>query len=338
MKMNLDRIPAEPQDVSQPDSEKRGFAAAVPFFFEKEYEAARDILAEGEVPIEEFVGKKDAGGMEYTARAVATDRETIAKIKQTFENEAEAKKVARKLSLILEAMFYQFTELGNWLGQEGSTILPSEYDDIMNGVDAIFKLKEGDGEGDQYLGVAIDVTFGSMNPEINQTIINKKIDRVRDSIESGKLTRVKYFKAEKDDEYDYTSLENIPRVVIGCDRRAVEELVGVWKKLNEARKRPDNEENSKLRRNLFGLIQNHPIQFQILLEMKMQLEYFAQYAAEHGKKDLAKEFEKRLAPIDHLLSATRLKEEGKVMPDKSAFTRDKVYEEISNAVAGSMVI
>ena len=168
-----------------------------------------------------------------------------------------------KLATIFEAILHNQAELSEWLGSNVHTINTSRYDDIKNGIDTIAEFIEKK-QSASHLGLAIDATFSAD--------INKKIQRIKNEIKNGQLTRVKYFQS---DAINFRGeLSKIPKVIIGVDMNTIQELGELWLKRK-------NKELGK-----------HPIQFQILDQMLMQLETFENYAKRNNRSEIAEIYKK----------------------------------------------
>ena len=100
----------------------------------------------------------------------------------------------------------------------------------------------------------------------------QKIERIKKEILGGKLTTIKYFYSE--DSNIRGQLMKVPRVLIGADIATVKELAALWLKTKKPK------DNLEARQGLQALA-SHRIQFQILEEIKAQLEYFIEFAQEN---------------------------------------------------------
>src|SRR5262249_55575214 len=107
-----------------------------------------------------------------------------------------------------------------------------------------------------------------------------------------------------------------------------DELINIWRRLNSAEIRREPGARARLAQR----IANHPLQFQILREIQMQLEHLMAHAKSHNQGTIAEELQKRLASVNNLFSRERLKKEGKTLPDPSTFEADRVYKIIRETV------
>ncbi len=205
---------------------------------------------------------------------------------------------AKKTADVFEAIMLT-GELHNWFGERAETIKTSRFDDIFNGTDMIIEFEEEAPLRFSHLGVAVDVTFGTVSLE-------KKFSRIRNEIDSGKLAKIKYFHSQK--EHFRGERSNVPRVVIGVEHDQVVELAALWL-------RKENETLAK-----------HPVQRLILEEIALQLEILNKYCERIGKRDLAPLYEKDLVIIRNILNNKRdIKLDEKL-------TNDRVFSGIKNCL------
>lgn len=200
----------------------------------------RKIIAQDAIDPQNFIHP-------YEEAIVKRDVARAEKLRAKYETDEPHKKYAD----VMEGILYEQIELSNWFGESASTIKTSLYDDYVNHVDLIVELKE-EAKAHAYLGLAIDVTFGT-------TAMQKKFDTIRSEILSGKLTEVKYFESEHSPHKGL--YQKLPRVVIGVEREHIIELAAMW--LDPKRKKE---------------LATHPIQKIILEEIASQLEGFREFA------------------------------------------------------------
>lgn len=188
------------------------------------------------------------------------DRTYVDDLESRFSADKKSEEGRFGYPKILEAILTRQIELANWFGDEATTFQTHQYDDYINGVDMVIEWP-GDGEGEP-VRLAVDVTLAS-----NVDTIANKIMRVRQDIEQGKsssakgkmfLSQVKYYVDPNTEEQ--TSLEMLPKVVIGTDIEGIKRLV--QKAASVLRKVPGA--NQKF--------SNDPCQFLFLKEVRVQLE------------------------------------------------------------------
>lgn len=261
---------------------------------DRAYKKAQEILQEDIVDPEEFVDL-------YGRENVEKDLDYVKEMEERFRKESTLEiERTKRMATVLEAIIYEQAELSEWLGPNACTIKPSRYDDIKNGVDSVVEFQKEEGEA-SHLALAIDVTF---SPNIE-----KKLERIKREIRNGQLTRIKYFVSE------YMGfrgeLTRVPRVVIGADVTRIRELSDLW--LNK-RKRE---------------LADHPVQFQILEEMRMQLEFFKEYAREVGREEIALVYHRSLEMIKGII-ASKQEEKGELPVEE--LERDQIFRSIQGYI------
>ncbi len=250
------------------------------------YITAEKTLARERIPLGDF---KDLYGEEN----IVQDEKYVAEMERKFRVQEDPSRAhTEKLATIFECVLHEQAELNEWLGPNVTTIKTSRFDDVKNGVDSVAELRETESSA-SYLALAIDATFSSDT--------QKKFDRIKEELVQGKLATVKYFIS--DHMNIRGELGQIPRVVIGADVATVKELSELWLE----------RENKKLA--------IHPIQFQILEEIIMQLETFGAYAAKLKKHNITAVYEKSAKLFREIL-----REKEKHIPDSGM--RDRVFEDI----------
>ncbi len=223
---------------------------------EKRFNGAENSLKEYKIDVDLFYDL-------YGKEKVEEDKSKVGHIKEKFLRENTPSEIeAKKMAVIFEALFNKHGEQSDWLGGNASIIPTSEYDDIVNGVDAIAEFAE-EGKNPYHLGLGIDVTYSSH--------IKKKFEKIKEKIDNGKLSEIKYFQSIN---MDFTGkLSQIPRVVIAITKETLKELVD----LDEGRKNKE--------------LAVHFIQFQVLEEILMQLKLFKGYAEKVGQIKIVEKFE-----------------------------------------------
>lgn len=157
------------------------------------------------------------------------------------------------------AMEVIVTQPLSWWG-EGKTTRTSEYDDFMNGIDAVLELPGG-----QHIGFALDFSTSS-SPEILQ----KKIDRATNHVLiAGKPAEVKYYVSPITKKRERITV--VP-IIIGLDSKDAKDLVGLVSAMIRMRehavKNPDLKEKLTEK---FETLKKHPAQVVFLMEIASQL-------------------------------------------------------------------
>ncbi|MBI1998756.1 MAG: hypothetical protein HYS73_00270 [Parcubacteria group bacterium] len=210
----------------------------------------------------------------YTDEEIDVDIKNVHDKERRFDEEdTPEQKEQKKFAKMLEAMLNELIELHDWLGPNAETITTSDHDDIVNGVDMVVEFQDKEKKSASHLALAVDVTFASD--------IGKKIDRIKEGIKNGELSRIKYFASEFLEHSG--ELTDIPRVIIGADVNTIKNLGALW--LAEDKK----------------ALAGHEMQKVILEEVRIQLEVFAAYAQTKNQEKVAEIYEKTLQTIQDIL-------------------------------------
>lgn len=251
---------------------------------EKAYEKAQKILAVEEIDIRSFDDL-------YDPEKIEQDLEYIEKKEEIFNKEnVQERQELNMLSSVFEAIFFEQAELSEWLGPNAHTIKSSRFDDIKNGVDSIAEFESEEGDISR-LALAIDITFGPQ--------LQKKMARIKKEIERGELAHIKYFVSAS--EGFRGELKNVPRVVVGADKKMVKELYEIW---IEGKKKELSE---------------HKIQFQVLEEIAMQLRTFEKYAKKNDVEHLIPVYQRAIKIIERVMA-----ENGQILTTED-FLEDNVF-------------
>lgn len=221
--------------------------------FENACEKAFAFLESRAIRLDDF---KDVPG--YRTETIEKHKQYIKDSKENFRatDKREGVEEAKKMATLFEALLADMSSV--WFGEDIYSIIPSEFDDFHNKIDSILEFREKD-EKATYMALGMDATFSNG--------MQKKFEQIQKGIEGGSLSEVEYFSSE------YTKhkgrMHGIPRVVISTDPETIKELGVLW-----AKKDTDSRALESLKR--------HPVKFQILEEMELQLEAFKKYAGTKG--------------------------------------------------------
>jgi hypothetical protein len=229
-------------------------------------ELRRDLIEEAHIKAESSLSESRIDIQSF--RSLYGDKNVEKDIKHTeqlkndfLQNNTPEEIEAKKLATIFEAIINEQLELSDWLGPNVFTAVTTEYDDYINKIDTIVEFNE-EGRLMSHLGLAIDATYSTM--------MLKKFKQIKDDIKKGTLSSIKYFKSLN---MDFTGrLSKIPRVIISAEPETIKNLAKIW---IEGRKKE---------------LAEHPIQFQIIDEILIQLETFEKYANSIGQKELAEKY------------------------------------------------
>ncbi len=244
-------------------------------------------IEEHRIQLEEFEGL-------YDPRMIERDKKEVLRLEDLFEKDAKANPEAEvwsKRGKLFEAMVNNQIEESNWLGESAEVIIPSKYDDYINKIDSIL---EFDAEGTlSHLALAIDVT-----KSLDE--IQKKLSQIKKSIDSGELSTIKYFRSQTE-RGEKTA---IPRVVVGADQKTMNELAELLLRFRLSRGK-NSEEFKKTR----AILEKHPVQLQILLEIRHQLSAFKKYAEETNPSGPLPAFDRILDAINPIFTDIRSEED-----------------------------
>lgn len=217
----------------------------------------------------------------YPKAEISRDRQVIETLKAKFEKDLdhlspeEIKRVeaGKKMSEALEAIIVEEGETFNWFGKDTLVIRTTEYDDVVNGVDAVleFEPSENDSPDERVrrLALAIDA---SMSPE--HFSVQRKISR-----HSEHLTRkrppleIKYFNSAADNYKG--KLTRVVPVVVGIEGKNTDELIDLFAQLTKLGNAPkQNQTAMSLYKEKIQEAENHPVQVIFLREIQEQLIYY----------------------------------------------------------------
>lgn len=233
----------------------------------------------------------------YDPAMIAADMRKVENRKRTWKENDPMKAYADAL----EYLVYRQIKENALFGTDDDVIKTSEYDDVMNGTDLVVEFGQTEANTVDRLGLAIDVTFGSET-------LAKKFDLIKEQIGEGELGSIKYFISEK---YGIRGqLTKIPRVVIGIEKRRVEEAA------------------SLLRGGKADIFSNHPMIKAFLHEASVQLRTYAQYAEKVGQADAAKVYRRELSIIQSVTNERF----GVGMMDLDDIRDDRVLQSIRTAL------
>lgn len=195
---------------------------------------------------------------ELTDAELEIERTLVRNMQRDRPKSPKTKKFQKEIhqrALIAEAIIADQVEKSNWFGKNCFTALASGHDDVYNHTDLIFEFDEKD----KIERLAVDITIAE-----NSEIIEEKRIKIREDIESGRLTSLKYFVSEIDNTQG--KISGLPRVIIDISKDDIRELSELI----------INKENKKLAK--------HPIQAEILQNVKDQLEDEIKYAEIYFKR------------------------------------------------------
>ncbi len=214
----------------------------------------------------------------YGPAIVQTDLEEAAKLKAIFrQREGADRKTMHQYAEVFEAVLAYQGEMNDWFGENAHLIRASEYDDFKNGVDIIAEIKLGD-DGAEHLALALDISFQKEGAW-------EKGGRLRQEIERGALAKIKYFVSK---HLPFRGeLRDLPRFAILAKKDTLAEVAKLWLETPSGSAK---------------ILENHPLQFQILEQLQEQCLAFIPYARLHHQEKTARAYEKALRIIEKIIA------------------------------------
>ena len=236
----------------------------------------------------------------YDKAGIERDKREVERLEKIYEAKNTAtEKELKKLAELFEVLFGSLVELENWLGENVFVTETSKFDDYTSGIDMVAEfLSEG---LSTQLGLAVDITFSS-------NALKQKITKIRDEIKNGKLPRIKYFISGKGSDKDRREMNNIPRVILGTDRKTLNQLAELVLDLNYLKKRQETQSTPQVAQRIKEVhekLQNHPLQFELLNQIARQLETFGKYAMQMNKYDISRKYDSVLAIIEKIAKSKK---------------------------------
>lgn len=214
---------------------------------------------------------------DYSVGETERDKNLSKRLRKRLKSELENNKTLREFykdSFVFETILFEHIELSEWLGAEAETILPSDYDDIVNGIDVIVRFDTDESVDSEYLGVAVDVTSSEDGDSLQ-----KKFEKIKDLIENGRLSRLKHFKARGSEEPGL----DVPRVIVGTDHANLDNLKEKWLSGDKKALALDS------------------FQFKMLYMMRAQLRSFRNYSKALGHLEMAAVYDRDYEIISEIL-------------------------------------
>jgi hypothetical protein len=251
------------------------------------------------------VAKGNIKESEFNYKDTAEDIEYVKRMKKIFQEEALREShdnpdayFIRVLAKVFEALVIDQIAQNEWFGKGVEVKKASDFDDIVNKVDAIVGIENGPMNA-SHLALAVDIT--------TQTTSQKKFDQIVSEIKRGQLTEVKYFVS--DILHFKGTMQNIPRVVVGADKKTIMDAVDKW--INNT----DQANQEALR--------EHILQAIILEEIRVQLEKFSDFADSVGQSKVSAIYKKTLSLVNEIIA-----KKGFTTVDMADVSLDSVFSSI----------
>ncbi len=234
--------------------------------------------------------KKDAINMGdfldlYGETNIKEDGDYVARKRKRIE---EAGTGPSKRAEIVEALISEQIELSDWFGPEAATFVPSEFDDLKNGIDIAVEFERE--EGFKHLALGVDITSSIEG-------LTKKILIAKERIREGQLTRIKYFVSDR--SHIRGELGKIPLFIIGLSPKVINELSELWLTAHAPRLQKDttglSEETIAHQREMARIAQQklarHRVRELVLDEISNQAQIFRDYALQNNQNVAAEKFQ-----------------------------------------------
>lgn len=202
----------------------------------------------------------------------------------------------RRRGELLEALLDEGIRSAKWMGTETTSITPSRYDDIHNGIDLI--LESIKREGFSHLALNIDMTS---SPDV----AGQKILDIKETIRNGELSSVKYFHSKRASIRG--ELGKIPKVIIGVDAKHLRDLCLARIEAHTFKgglKHPANQADTtqknlreKLSKSLEKIVKNIARAI-IMREIEIQLIKFEEFARRNNKNEIADKYRSALETLE----------------------------------------
>ncbi len=211
----------------------------------------------------------------YGESSVAADKAEVERLEALYASEeTPQQRRGRAHTTIFEGLWHDQAGKG-WLGPDATPIRPTRFDDIKNGVDSIVEFRKGNNEA-YHLAFAIDVTYST---DIG---VKKKVERIGWEIKHGRMAEVKYFNSEA---LGFMGLlKNVPRVVIGVEKRHIDRMAQLWTEGKDQELAED------------------PVQILVLEQIKMQLAVYRKVAERRNQKQLLPFYDRMATTVEGLLA------------------------------------
>lgn len=241
-------------DIKEAQDQLRGYSFENRISYE-------DFMRENGGPYEAREVAEDRGDVSNLHRKMA--RSQVQDIRNKPQQEADHFKKSVELGRAFEGVLLAQMQEKKWLGENVQILIPTRYDDVINGVDAVIEV-ENDAQY-SHLALGVDVASGHAST-------HKKIEKIFDEIRHGELAQMRYFhskalgiRGQKD---------NIRRVIISADRNSAAENISLW--MDEQKTGNEGDEYFQQR-----------MRIQIYMELMLQLRSFALYAKRHDQIEIA---------------------------------------------------
>lgn len=259
-----------PVDLGFEQVERKLERGATPFI-QKAHERALYWLQHRSVNPEKLTPPFDP---EMVKRDMATAKRLEIKFKQV---ETAEKREEKMIATVFEVALWWLTRQKEFLGDKTKAVLPSRFDDYVNGTDLILEII-GENEQIAHLGLGIDATFGTV-------AVRNKLMELTGKVSAGNMSEIRYF-VSSDGKYK-GSLSGVPHAVVGLSVARARDVARLWRLAESGEKLPVEPKA-------------HPLRALILHQLVAQTTALAVLARSRGNEELANQYEavyRRLTPI-----------------------------------------
>ncbi len=179
----------------------------------------------------------------------------------------------------LEVIICEQGELHQWAGEKAHFSMTTEYDDLINGVDAIIEFEQQEKDGKtQKVALVVDA---SMNEDFS--VLLQKINRNKEKVLSGSLAQVKYFESTIDGKKE--TLKHVIPVVMGLEGKHVNELTRKCASIKRIQSLKEKSEISEeILKKAMDELDRHPAQMIFFEEIESQLNFYKSLLIENKKQ------------------------------------------------------
>ncbi|MFA6354288.1 MAG: hypothetical protein WCX12_01225 [Candidatus Paceibacterota bacterium] len=237
---------------------------------------------------------------------IKRDEQLLAAAKRNFseneehltDEEVQKTREGKLRSEALEILVTNQAELNDWFGDNVLISRTTEFDDVINHVDAVLEFDLGE-DNPETIALAVDA---SMRNDYHLT--TSKIRRNIKSITGEtRPTEVKYFESQID--RNKRSLRHIIPVVVGLEGNNCNQLFADFAQIIKLKRIPEkNGLQKETLHNLNEKMKTNPAQIAFLLEIQKQLEFYKNLVEKKTTEEgvNSKQLERLIGIIDSVLS------------------------------------
>lgn len=275
----------------------------------------------------------------YSPEEIAADQAKVndikkrqkAQLENLSDGDRERIERGKEKSQALEIIVADQVELNNWFGENVILVPTLEYDDRLNGTDAVAEFDLDQGKAPERAALAIDVTMKPDFPSSESKLegkINRNIAKVTGQDEHKKYAppvEVKYFQSEMEDFKG--RLEAIVPLVIGLEGENADSLIVDFAKFLElkskAKRTPEIKAQTRAKR---ADLENHPAQRVFLEEMKRQLEMYLRLLDRQELDKAHEVYQEKIQQVYKIVTDILAQKQGIAL---DRWESDHIFEQIS---------